>query len=230
MAGASMRPAPRPATSSWSTPRPPAARTAAPSPSTGRARSSSDGPTAAAINPNSTDGNPDRIEGRFFKPITEVVNGTGGDDTIATYGLSEPINGLAGNDTIDGRGGDDVVSGGEGKDTLTGGPGFDTFLFDVKLKGKNADHITDFTPGTDTLMFDHDIFKKLKVGELKKGNFFAGNKVDDGKDDKDLIVYDKKSGKVLYDADGPGGAHAKLVAILDDSPNKLKASDIEIVA
>jgi len=142
-----------------------------------------------------------------------------------------PANGLlAGKDTIDARDGNDLVSGGEGKDTLTGGPGFDAFLFDVKLKGKNVDHITDFTPGTDTLRLDHDIFKKLKVGELSKGSFFAGNKVDEGKDDKDLIIYDKKSGKVLYDADGPGGAHAKLVAILDDSPNKLKASDIEIVA
>ena len=122
------------------------------------------------------------------------------------------------------------MSGGEGKDKLTGGAEGDAFLFDVKLKGKNVDHITDFLPGTDTLRLDHDIFKKLKVGDLKKGAFFAGNKVNDGKDDKDLVIYDKKSGKVYYDADGPGGARAKLIAILDDSPNKLKASDIEIVA
>ena len=71
---------------------------------------------AAATNPSSTDTAPDRIQGQFFKPLTEVVNGTAGDDTIATYSLAETINGLAGNDTIDARGGDDLVSGGEGKD------------------------------------------------------------------------------------------------------------------
>lgn len=179
--------------------------------------------------PKSTD--PDfGIQGRLFQPATETVNGTPGDDTITTYGLSEPINGLAGKDTIDARGGDDLVSGGEGKDKLTGGPGADGFRFDVKLKGKNADHITDFTPGVDSLVLDRSIFKKLKVGDLKKNTFFAGNKVDEGKDDKDLIVYDKKSGKAYYDADGPGGKNAKLFAILDGSPNKLKASDLEILA
>jgi Ca2+-binding RTX toxin-like protein len=185
---------------------------------------------SAATNPFSTDTAPDRIEGQFFKPLTEVVNGTAADDTIATYSLAETINGLAGNDAIDARGGDDIVSGGEGKDGLTGGLGADGFRFDVKLKGKNVDHVTDFTPGVDSLVLDHAIFKKFKVGDLKTSAFFAGNKVDDGKDDKDLVVYDKKSGKVFYDADGPGGADAKLVAILDGSPNKLKASDIEIVA
>jgi hypothetical protein len=170
------------------------------------------------------------IQGRIFQPATETVNGTPGDDTIRTYSLSETINGLAGNDTIDARAGNDVMSGGLGRDRLTGGPGGDGFRFDVKLKGANADRITDFVPGVDNLVLDRDVFKKLKVGDLKKGAFFAGNKVDEGKDGKDLVVYDKKSGKLYYDADGPGGAHAKLVATLDGSPNGLKAGDIIVVA
>lgn len=181
--------------------------------------------------PNAKSNDPDfGIQGRVFKPETETVNGTPGDDTITTYGLSEPVNGLAGKDTIDARGGNDVISGGEGKDRLTGGEGTDGFRFDVKLKGANVDRVTDFVPGVDNLVLDREVFKKLKVGDLKKSAFFAGNKVDEGKDDKDLVVYDKKSGKLFYDADGPGGADAKLVAILDGSPNALKAGDIIVVA
>ncbi|MET0530101.1 MAG: calcium-binding protein [Microvirga sp.] len=179
---------------------------------------------------NTTDTEPPGIQGQFLRAVTEVVNGTAGDDNITTYNLSEPVNGLAGKDTIDARGGNDIVNGGEGRDKLTGGPGSDAYVFDVKLKGKNVDHIAGFEPGVDQLRLDQDIFKKLKVGDLAKKAFFAGKKVDEGEDDKDLVVYDKKSGKFWYDADGPGGNGAKLVAILDGSPNGLKHEDIVVVA
>ena len=59
--------------------------------------------------------------------------------------------------------------------------------------------------------------------------FFAGNNVDEGKEAKDLVVYDEKSGKLWYDKDGAGGAHAKLVAIIDHAPN-LNADDFSVIA
>ena len=215
----------------------PAGDTFKPSETTAQAFSSvavnSDGRVfvAWATVPNSHTTDPDLgIDGRIFQVATETVNGTQGDDKITTYSLSETINGLGGKDKIDAMAGNDVISGGKGKDKLTGGPGFDSFVFDVRLKGKNVDHIRDFTPGVDQIGLDHDIFKKLKVGDLPKKAFFSGKNVDEGKDAKDLIVYDKKSGKFWYDKDGPGGAHAKLVAILDHSPNNLHFDDIIVLA
>jgi Ca2+-binding RTX toxin-like protein len=186
--------------------------------------------TAWMSGPNKHTTDPDLgINGKILRPATETVNGTPGNDTITTYSLSEPINGLGGKDKIDARGGDDLVSGGEGKDTLTGGLGADGFRFDVKLKGKNADHITDFTPGVDSLVLDKSIFKKLKVGELKTKSFFAKKKADEAKDGKDRIVYDTKSGDVWFDKDGKGGSKAKLFATLDGSPD-LAHTDILVIA
>ena len=142
------------------------------------------------------------IQGQIFRPATETVNGTEGNDTITTYGLSEPINGLGGKDTINAAGGNDRIDGGKGKDILTGGPGLDSFVFDVKLKNSNADHLTDFTVGVDKIVLDHSIFKKLNVGELSEKAFFAHKHADEGKNGKDLIVYDTKSGELWYDKDG----------------------------
>ncbi len=180
--------------------------------------------------PNAKSNDPDLgVQGRIFRPATEIVNGTTKDDTIVTYSLSETINGLAGNDVINARGGNDLVNGGLGKDILTGGPGADGFLFDAKLKAKNADHITDFLPGTDELRLDKSVFKGLKTGDLKAKAFFAKKKANEAKDGKDRIVYDTKRGDVWFDKDGKGGSKATLVATLDGAPD-LAHTDILVIA
>ena len=148
----------------------------------------------------------------------------------ATYSLAETINGLAGNDAIDARGGADVVSGGEGKDKLTGGAGGDGFLFDVKLKGKNVDHITDFLPGDGHAPPRSRHLQEAQNRRSQEGRLLRRQQGRRRQGRQGSVVYDKKSGKVYYDADGPGGASAKLVAILDGSPNELKADDFVIVA
>ena len=100
----------------------------------------------------------------------------------------------------------------------------------MKLKNANADHLTDFTPGIDKIVLDHSIFKKLNVGELSEKAFFAHKHADEGKDGKDLIVYDTKSGELWYDKDGHGGDKAKLIAMLDNSPDTLAHTDFLVVA
>ena len=180
---------------------------------------SSDGNVFAAwiTGPNAHTTDPDAgIDGQIFRPATETVNGTEGNDTINTYSLNEPINGLGGKDIINAKGGNDAIDGGNGKDILTGGPGLDAFRFDAKLRNSNADHITDFTPAVDKIVLDHSIFTKLKVGELAGKAFFAHRNADEGKNSKDLIVYDTKSGELWYDKDGEGGAKSKLIATLDN--------------
>ena len=82
-----------------------------------------------ATGENTTDTSLPGLQGQFFLPVTEIVNGTDGNDAIQTYGLSEAINGLKGNDTIHAAGGDDVINGGRGRDLIFGEAGADRFDF-----------------------------------------------------------------------------------------------------
>ncbi len=177
---------------------------------------------------NTTDTDPNGVQGQMLRAKTEVVLGTDGNDTIITYGLDEKIKGLDGNDTIDGRSGKDSLYGGKGHDLLTGGFGKDSFVFDVNPTKKSVDHIADFTHG-DKIRLDHDIYKAIKVGALKNHAFYSHNHAHEAHDDDDRVIYDPKSGKLRYDDDGAGGHGAKVIAILDGSPNHLHHDDIVII-
>jgi len=75
-----------------------------------------------------------------------TINGTLGDDTLT---------GTENADELYGDAGDDRLIGGGGADTLTGGTGRDYFYFSAGESIANAfDTITDFTSGTDTLIFN----------------------------------------------------------------------------
>ena len=103
-------------------------------------------------------------------------------------------------------------------------------MFDAKLKKSNADHIADLLPGTDRVMLDQGVFKKLKLGELKKNAFFAKKNADEAHDGNDRIVVDRKSGECWYDGDGEGGKKAKLFAILDTGAKDISNDDFVVVA
>ena len=123
-----------------------------------------------------------------------------------------------------------MLDGKLGKDSLTGGEDGDAFMFSVRPKKANADHVIDLLPGEDAIHLDHDTFAKLDLGELKSKAFYAARNAHEAKDGKDRIIYDTDSGKVRYDKDGKGGHKAKLFAILDESPNDLSHDDFLIVA
>ena len=176
------------------------------------------------------DPDPTGVRGHVFQAATDVVYGTNGKDTITTYSLSEQIYGLRGKDTIDARAGDDLVDGGKGRDVLTGGLGLNSILFDARPKGKNLDHVTDFTPGADTIVLDRSVFKKLKLGELKEKAFFSQDGAHHAEDSSDRIIYNTETGKLRWDKDGEGGHKAKPFAVLDGSPDNLGHDDFLIVA
>ena len=84
----------------------------------------------------------------------DTLNGTAGDDVILGFAGSDTLNGLAGNDTLDGGAGSDSLDGGTGADTLTGGSGSDRFDYAEGDGGATvalADVITDFEDGTDMI-------------------------------------------------------------------------------
>jgi Ca2+-binding RTX toxin-like protein len=152
-----------------------------------------------------------------FKLGAEVENLT----LVGTENLDGTGNELA--NAIIGNAGDNLLSGGFGKDFLTGGAGKDTFVFDVKPGKANADHITDFSVG-DLIGLDADIFAKVNDHGALKAKFFAHGHAGDGND----YIVAKNNGKVIYDKDGDGHHHGKLIAKLDGGAH-LDAHDFLIV-
>lgn len=138
-------------------------------------------------------------------------------DRIALHGTAEAdiLTGTGGGDRLYGLGGGDSLAGGPGRDLLIGGRGKDQFVFDTTL-GKGAgkagiDRIADFKPGADTIGLDSGIFAALGA-RVGRDEFRKGGKA---KDDNDHLLYKAKSGALLYDPDGNGGASKIKFARLD---------------
>lgn len=61
-------------------------------------------------------------------PGADTLNGAWGPDTISGSGGDDVLSGLAGDDSLSGGAGDDILDGGPGADTLTGESGADTLV------------------------------------------------------------------------------------------------------
>ncbi|MCX5493761.1 calcium-binding protein [Kaistia dalseonensis] len=120
-----------------------------------------------------------------------LLTGTSGDNVLR---------GLDGNDRLYGYDGNDTLSGGAGNDYLVGGNGHDIFLFDAPILAANADIIADFTRGEDKIALSSSVFEGLNLGDLDKAAF------------DEHIVYNQATGRISWDADGPGGAAPILFA------------------
>ncbi|NIX78194.1 cadherin domain-containing protein [Microvirga terricola] len=175
----------------------------------------------------------DYEQAKSHKITVRVKDGSGGfldrDFTITVKDVAERgvvgskdhdyLVGGSGKDSFDGSAGNDTLNGGLGNDTLKGGAGKDAFVFNTKLGKTNVDKIVGFNVKDDTIFLDNAIFKKLgtkgtfaKPAKLDKKFFTIGT---EAKDKNDYIVYDKKTGKLFYDADGNGAAKAVHFATLD---------------
>ena len=132
----------------------------------------------------------------------DVLSGNNGQDSITGGEGNDTLSGGNGNDRLFGGRGNDVMSGDLGADILTGGAGKDTFIFATKLGKANVDTITDFSVKDDTIHLSKSIFRAVgKKGFLAKDAFTIGTKAQNA---DDRIVYNSKTGKLFYDADGNG--------------------------
>ncbi|MET0430806.1 MAG: calcium-binding protein, partial [Microvirga sp.] len=146
------------------------------------------------------------------KPL--VLDGTAGADILIGDALDDILSGLGGKDSLAGLAGNDRLSGGLGNDVLNGGSGRDVFVYDARLSKTNAankranlDHVTDFSVADDTIHLAKGVFSKIaKRGELKKAAFYTGTAAHDA---DDRVIYNKKTGALLYDSDG-NGKHAAI--------------------
>lgn len=150
------------------------------------------------------------------KPAVNI-NGTSGNDVLK--GTS------SNNDVIKGGAGNDILNGFGGNDTLTGGSGRDVFVFSTKLGSGNVDKITDFNVVDDTIHLNDVVFTKLKWGQLASQAFWIGSAAHD-RDDR--IIYNNKTGDLLYDADGTGSTAAVKFANLS-AGLKLTAADFLVI-
>jgi Ca2+-binding RTX toxin-like protein len=151
-------------------------------------------------------------EKSFTISVTDVQ-----EENLTGNSHSNVVKGGQYKDTFNGAEGNDILWGGYGSDALTGGSGKDIFVFNTVLgsartnKNKNLDKITDFKVADDTIWLDNSVFTKLgkgaesSPGKLKKAFFTIGEKA---KDRNDYLIYDKKNGKLYYDADGSGSKAA----------------------
>lgn len=151
----------------------------------------------------------------------DIAHGDGGADKL--YGLwgDDDLYGGAGRDILSGGAGSDYLSGGADSDQITGGSGEDYFVFNTRPSRINVDRIVDFRPVDDTIMLDNQVFTRVgRDGWLASGVFTTGTRA---KDASDRVIYDKKSGALLYDADGVGGAGAVTFAQLKSGLTLTKA-------
>ncbi|MBM6593792.1 calcium-binding protein [Microvirga pudoricolor] len=156
----------------------------------------------------------------------DVVTGNANANFFVASGGNDRLSGGAGNDVLFGGEGNDTLDGGDGidflvhdfgKDVFTGGKGADYFAFIGKpMKGAHTATITDFTVKQDKILLSKAVFKKAvgTKGVLKESNFYKGVGAKEGRDKDDRIVFDTKSGKLYYDADGAGGQKAEHFATL----------------
>jgi serralysin len=131
--------------------------------------------------------------------------------------LDNTIIGNVAANTIGGGSGDDTLSGGAGNDRLIGSTGSDSFVFDtLPDAATNRDVIVDFNHRHDRIVMENAVYTNLgSAGSLNPDFFRLGSAAGDA---NDHIIYDRKSGALLYDADGAGGAVAVQFATLLDKP------------
>ncbi|MBM1169852.1 calcium-binding protein [Microvirga arabica] len=146
----------------------------------------------------------------------ENLSGSDGDDKFT---------GSEGGNVLDGGAGNDRLDGDLGQDQLLGGEGKDIFSFSTKLKN-NIDVVFDFRSTDDTIHLSKVIFSKIAKGALKKNALFFGSKA---KDETDRIGFNKKTGDLVYDADGSGTKYAAVKFAQLEPMSVVKANDFWIV-
>jgi serralysin len=141
--------------------------------------------------------------------IENVIGGSGADRIVGN---------IAANRLLGGNG-NDTISGGAGNDVFKGGGGADRFVFNTALGPANVEKIEDFKHDTDLIQLEDSVFAKVGTS-LSAGEFYARAGITTAHDRDDRIIYNTKSGKLFYDADGnkSGGVASVHFATLSTKP------------
>ena len=141
----------------------------------------------------------------------DELYGEAGDDKLYGNNGNDILNGGAGNDYLNGGYGNDWLNGGQGADRLHGGAGEDVFVFDVLDGG--IDTIEDFHVQEDKIALSKSAFTALG-DSISAETFALGSQATS---EEQRILFDSKTGSLLYDADGSGAAEAQVFATIRGS-------------
>ena len=141
----------------------------------------------------------------------DELYGEAGDDKLYGNGGNDRLYGGAGADYLYAGAGNDWLNGGQGADRLHGGAGADVFVFDV-LDG-SIDTIEDFHVQEDKIALSKSAFTALG-DSLSAETFALGSQATS---EEQRILFDSKTGSLLYDADGSGAAEAQVFATIRGS-------------
>jgi hypothetical protein len=154
-----------------------------------------------------------------------ALNGGAADDVlVARAGHDFLWGGELGRDILKGGRGKDFVEGGTGADTLWGGPGDDAFFFgqlSPLSPPTTFDRIRDFTPGEDLFSLFFVMEHPPAPGLLGDEYFHAGKHAETP---EQIVLYQRKTGKVMLDFDGSGPGAAYALAKVDPG-TRLGAED-----
>ena len=156
----------------------------------------------------------------------DQFDGMDGGDVLVGKGGSDGLYGGAGDDVIKGGKGQDFLMGGDGSDTLTGGADDDVFFFYLNLTEPTPatfDKITDFKHGQEHIgLYVYDGMNDiLPPGQLDGKYFHKGTAAETA---DQHVIYDKKTGKIYFDADG-SGSEAQFLLAKVKAHTKLSADD-----
>jgi Leucine-rich repeat (LRR) protein len=163
-----------------------------------------------------------RNDAIFGRGKDDLLSGQSGNDFLAGGKGNDVVSGDAGNDllfggkandTLVGGGGNDILIGGVGSDRITTGTGNDQVGFTSLTSSKTADTITDFNVKADMLVLSAQAFGgSLVVGQtIRAEEFYIGTKAIGA---EDRFIYNRKTGDLLFDADGSGAGKAIAFAHL----------------
>ena len=146
--------------------------------------------------------------------LDNLLIGNGGANILLGNAGNDSLNGGTGNDTLNGGAGNDTLNGGVSSDVLNGGTGKDVFQFSAALIATNVDKIVGFSTIDDRIMLKNAIFKKLDISNELAAEHFHASTTGTAHDSNDFVLYNSKSGALLYDADGSGAEAAIQFAII----------------
>ncbi|MBP6030511.1 MAG: SdiA-regulated domain-containing protein [Sphingobium sp.] len=141
----------------------------------------------------------------------DLLFGGIGNDQLNSGDGADSLFGENGIDYLSGGLGDDILDGGLGKDYLTGGEGADSFLLGLPaLSG--ADSVQDFVSGLDKIQLNGADFG-LAAGALDSSMLVYGTRATDNHAE---FIYNTATGRLLWDADGIGGARAVTIGFFEN--------------
>ena len=162
----------------------------------------------------------------------DKIYGGNGNDVLDGGAGADLLAGGAGGDILSGAAGNDALTGGAGSDKLSGGTGKDIFLFD-KYSFSGSDQILDFHAVDDTIKIENALFSKLLINGALAADNYRESRTGLAHDGNDFILYNTRSGGLLYDADGNGAGHAIHFATLYDGhgghPSASQLSPLDFV-